>query len=245
MERLDHILIRVDNLENSVDDFRKAGFRVYFGASPEKAYNAMIYFQDNSFIELVDTSKFPLVLTFLAKIKITNLLGASYKRVGKYALSKNTFLDYAVYSQDIEGDYNRIKKEASKLYHLKRRDVLGRWVKWKLFALKDINLPFVMSDYFPCKYPENNACNHDNATLGIYKVSIRTTMDLFKLKTEILKLFTIKKDHIFLINDVLQITTANSIIEYRKGAKNEISEIKLNDLEIRQRGTLLKYGISN
>lgn len=245
MERLDHILIRVEDLEKSVNAFRRAGFRVYFGSKPAESYNAMIYFQDNSFIELVDTTKFPLLLTFLAKTKIINLFGAFYKRIGMYALSKDTILDYAVYSRDIEKHYNKIRAKASKLHCLKRVDSLGRALKWKLFVLKTRCLPFVMSDYCPCKYPEYNACHHKNNTLGIDQICIGTTMNLQKLKQEILNTFDVLEESLLLKDDVLEVATQNSVLKYKKGTRDKILGIQFNNLSPSVEMLLSEYRILN
>lgn len=243
MERLDHVLIQVDDLAESVNQFRLAGFRVYYGSEPNRAYNAMIYFQDNSFIELVDISKFPLILIFLAKSRLLNLLGGFYKRVGSYARSRNRYLDYAIYSKTINVDYERAKKNASRLHHLSRIDVLGERLEWKLFALKAPELPFVMSDYLPYKYPEETATNHKNNVLGIYKISIKTARDLAKMKEDIINLFDTSVDCLELTNQQLAIRTENTIIQYHSSTVDEIVGIELKNSKHESLSLVEKYGI--
>lgn len=242
MNRLDHVLIRVDNLETSVNDFRNAGFKVYFGTNYNDSYNAMIYFQDNTFIELVDTNRFPMILIFLAKTRIINLLGVFYKRIGRYALSTDIFLDYAIYSSDIEKYHEEVKKtQVSKLYHLKRIDSLGRTLKWRLFAFKKMYLPFVISNYSPCKYPETDACNHKNNVQGIFQLNICTKMDLSKLQEEMLNVLNLPPQNIVLEGNVLKITTSNTIVKYIKGKTDKIIGIQLDDLPSNIESLLLGY----
>lgn len=243
MERLDHVLIRVDDLEESVNQFRLAGFRVYYGAQREKAYNAMIYFEDDSFIELVDTTKFPFILNCLATSRITNLLGAFYKRIGAYARSKDRYLDYSVYSKNIEVDHERVSNKASKLYSLKRVDTLGTVLKWKLFAFSTLELPFVMSDYAPYKYPEEGATNHNNRVLGMNRLLINTTTDLAKLKESIIHLFNTAPDCIQLTERYLEIKTNNAIIQYATANVNAIVGVELKNLGPKEFSFIEAYGI--
>lgn len=244
MKRLDHILIRVDDLEKCVNDFRKAGFKVYFGTNIKDSYNAMIYFQDKIFIELIDTNKFPKRLVFLAKTRIINLLGAFYKRIGRYTLSKDTFLDYAIYSSNIEEHHDAVKKQVSRLHHLSRIDSFGRALKWKLFVFKKMHLPLVMSKYVPCKYPETDAYKHRNKVFGIHELNIGTTMDLLTLKEDLVDVFNLPEQNIFLEdNKTLKVITQNSIIRYRQGQKNKIIGIQLDSFTPNAALLLSEYGL--
>jgi len=230
MNRLDHILIRVDNLEKSVKDFRNAGFSVYLGTSHKDAHNAMVYFKDDSFIELVDSSKFPRMLVFLAKTRIINLLGSFYKRIGRYTLSKDTFLDYAIYSRNIEKQHDRAQNKVSRLHHLSRVDCFGQVLKWKLFVFKETYFPFVMSDYLPYKYPEMDADKHRNKVSGICQLNIETSSDLLKLQEHLLDVFQLPQKNIVLRDNTLEIITQNTSIKYIKGKTNKIIGIKLDHL---------------
>lgn len=243
MERLDHVLVRVSNLDKAVNQFRMAGFTVYYGAKPEQAYNAMIYFEDHSFIELVDTTKFPVLLRCLAKTKILNLGGSFYKRIGAYALSKERFLDYSIYSGAIEEDYKRIKTRGIKLHELKRTDVFGKKLQWKLFATNNNELPFVMSAYAPSKYPEVGANQHKNSIQGIQQLEIQTTHDLTALSQEIVAVFGTLAQNISLEQTYLEIKTQNATIRYIKGEVNKIRGIWLNSLAKSELNLSADYGI--
>ncbi|BDS09323.1 VOC family protein [Aureispira anguillae] len=244
MERLDHVLIRVDDLEACVNVFRRAGFKVYYGTQMENAYNAMIYFQDQSFIELVDTTKFPFLLKLLAKSKLLYVLGNFYRRIGAYALSNDLFLDYSIYAKDIEKQHERVKKKVSKLYHLKRKDVFGALLQWKLFVPSSSQLPFVMSDYKPHKLPEKNATEHKNKALGIRQVDIWTTYDLEKLQHEMLSVYDSNKAQLCLNGETLEIKTKNANIIYQKAQVNKIVSIRLNSIKPNLLSSLVDYGIS-
>lgn len=206
-------------------------------------YNAMIYFEDKSFIELIDINKFPRILVFLAKTRIINLFGAFYKRIGRYTLSKDTFVDYAIYNSDIEKYHEEVKSQVSRLHHLNRTDSLGRDLKWKLFVFKKMHLPIVMSNYTPCKYPEENAYNHPNNVLGIHQLSICTTMDLLALREELLMTFKLPQQNIVLKDKRLKVITQNSIIEYIKDKTNKIIGIQLDNLPPNKEALLSEYSL--
>ncbi|MDC7125883.1 MAG: VOC family protein [Spirochaetales bacterium] len=179
MHRLDHVLVRVDNIEEAVNKYSSAGFKVYLGSRGKKCYNGMIYFKNNTFIELVDQSKFPGILKFLAKKKILNKLGIMASRMALYAASDNFYLDYAVYNSSIGTFHETVKalvgKKVSKPMDFKRTDFFGHPLEWSLFAFDDLELPFVISDYKPVKLPEETAVNHPNGAVGIEHLIVETT----------------------------------------------------------------------
>lgn len=174
MMRLDHILIRVDNLEKAMADFREMGFNTYPGNAGKKCHHAMIYFQDDSFIELIDASKFPASLIFLSKIGLLNLFGPFFRRITHYAASGEQFLDYAVHTTGIDELYKRVKpnNKQLKLHQLKRANHLGTKLTWKLVVCDSMQLPFIMSDYSPDKLPVEDATAHPNGITGISKMWI-------------------------------------------------------------------------
>ncbi len=169
--KIDHILLRVDNLENAINDFRNIGFKVYLGNNKKNCHHAMIYFEDGSFLELIDQSKFPRIFKFLARIKILNLFGIIFKRFASYCVSKERFLDLAVLSDDIDSFYEKAENK-SKLINMTRKNHLNQNINWKLFAFDKMHLPFVMSEYKPNRFPENDAYIHKNGVLGIKQIDI-------------------------------------------------------------------------
>lgn len=172
--RLDHILIRVDNLEKAMTDFREMGFNIYPGNAGKKCHHAMIYFQDESFIELIDPSKFPASLTFLSKVGVLNLFGPFFRRITHYVTSGEQFLDYSVHTATIEEMYRCTKPNNKKLrmHQLKRVNHSGTKIGWKLVVSENMELPFIMSDYSPAKLPVKEAAIHPNGITGISELTI-------------------------------------------------------------------------
>ncbi|MEL6537004.1 MAG: VOC family protein [Bacteroidota bacterium] len=170
---LDHILIRVDDLASAVAEFESMGFKVYYGNAKKNCHHAMIYFQNGTFLELVDPNKFPGLFRFLAKKGWLDALGIQFKRFAHYAKSQDRFLDFAVLSQDIQAFYQASEElKRSKLMDMKRKNHVGARVEWKLFAFEPMELPFIMSAYTPHRLPEPQADKHENGVLGIQQMAI-------------------------------------------------------------------------
>ena len=50
--KISHVLYKVNNLEDTVSQFRNQGFTVEYGKK-DKPYNALIYFEEGPYIESV------------------------------------------------------------------------------------------------------------------------------------------------------------------------------------------------
>lgn len=174
--KIGHILIRVNDLSKAVKDFEEMGFTVIYGSNKKRARNAMIYFQDGSFLELFCVSKNKLVkkmLRFFIKI---------FKPFGFPIFSR-----YLMYLEDGEGltdwaldcvpsnDYDSIVKyietymNLSKTKTMKRKEEDGVVVSWKMTVPKDSQYPFFMSSYFP---EINHPKQHPNGIIGIKSVHL-------------------------------------------------------------------------
>jgi hypothetical protein len=57
--RISHVLYRVSDLHQAVEKLRDAGFIVEYGTEPEKAYNALIWFEQGCFVEIFKSSTLP------------------------------------------------------------------------------------------------------------------------------------------------------------------------------------------
>lgn len=168
---IDHVLIRVENLQDAISDFEGIGFKVYYGNNKKSCHHAMIYFQDGSFLELIDQTKFPKFFKFLARKGMLALFGILFKRFAHYCISKERFLDFAILSENIV-QFHQKSKNKSKLLNMTRKNHLGQVVKWKLFSFDKLNLPFVMSEYKPNRFPEEIAFMHQNDILSIKEIEI-------------------------------------------------------------------------
>lgn len=169
----DHILIRVDDLAHAVKEFESCGFNVHYGNAKKNCHHAMIYFQDGTFLELVDPSKFPGLYRFLAKSGFLGRLGTLFQRFALYALSPNRLMDFAVLVPEIEKFHGHKRAlKPTKLLKMKRKNHAGQTLRWELFAFKPLSLPFAMSAYTPIRLPEPHADQHTNGVLGIQQMQV-------------------------------------------------------------------------
>ncbi len=167
--RLSHILYKVKNLDEAVKDFENMGFTVRYGTKKEKAFNALIWFEEGPFIELFTVSKFAKILTFLMKI------------FGKRAIARrfDYFIDadYGWVEYSIENERETLDIENEKLRNFgikyssmngKRTNINGLKLKWKLSIPLDLNFPFLMSAYTPNPRPKHIV--HKNGAKSVSKL---------------------------------------------------------------------------
>lgn len=92
---IDHIVILVDDLDAAVSQYDKLGFVAEAGGRhPRYTHNALIAIGDGSYIEL---------------ISFYELEGADAHRWFKYRASNGGLIDYAVLTDDLEAEIERLK----------------------------------------------------------------------------------------------------------------------------------------
>lgn len=230
IDQLDHVLIKVGNLTEAVTDFRRMGFTTYYGSSPEnKAYNAMVYFEDGTFIELVDTNRFPLLFRKLLQWKMLKPLGFMLNRVTDYVLAENGPIDYCVHSSNIASDHKDLGVyfHLTKIRQMNRMNHLRKKVSWSLFSTSKKVIPFVISDYTPEKLPKSNAICHDNDACGIGELNLSIDSNTFKDATYLLSLFYLKdieRIHIRAVRFKLKTCQIN----YHQSFKTSIDSLVIN-----------------
>jgi len=172
---LDHILVRVDSLDEAINDFEKAGFRVCLGRAGKKQYNALIYFKDGPYLELLAPSTFPWFLSLLHVTRFSFLLGYFGARVAHYLGVKKRILDWAIgvgdaraYRAELacKGDFSRVRA-------MSKINCEGVRVSWELFAPKSFDVPFLISDYTPFVVPHPLFCEHSNGITSIRRLCYR------------------------------------------------------------------------
>ncbi len=167
--RLSHILYKVKNLHEAVKDFEEMGFTVRYGTKKEKAFNALIWFEEGPFIELFTIKKSSKILTLMLKL------------IGKKSVAKrfNYFVDakYGWCEYSIENTREDLEKENIKLKEMnceygvlngRRNNINGLKLKWKLSIPMDLGLPFLMSAYTPDPRPKSII--HKNGAKSVSKL---------------------------------------------------------------------------
>ncbi|MEM7798728.1 MAG: VOC family protein [Chloroflexota bacterium] len=244
MKRIDHILIKVDDLHAGVAEFKRAGFNVYYGKAPEKAYNALIYLQDDSFLELVDTSAIPWYFRLLTRMGIIRLIHTLYNRMGNFAFKAGPLLDYVVYTPDIEATYARVKSKSSAMVHGKREKPNGTVVSWDCFAPKEIDWPFLKSDYDPGQISAEETDEQPNGITGIQSMDVTYAGDPADFRERFMHYYAIDSGRMQTDGKNFCIQTDNAKVNYIWSNQHKITGVTLRPLNRMIDEKLGKYGLS-
>ena len=165
---LSHVLYKVSNLNKSVNEFIKKGFHVEFG-SKKNPHNALIYFSEGPYIELIEKSPVSKFSKSLLK-----LIGKQ-KLVDRFNNWENSKLGYfeiclETYSNNFKNEIKILNRYDQKYFitSSKRLDPKNRLLKWKLLFPMEINLPFFMTYFNIDPKPKNFV--HPNGISKIKKV---------------------------------------------------------------------------
>ncbi|MEM1257321.1 MAG: VOC family protein [Bacteroidota bacterium] len=187
-----HILYKVKDLKQGVEQFRQQGFTVEYGTK-KKYYNALIYFAEGPYLELVGNLKLPKVLKLILKIVG---MGKVVERLDAWNHAKEGLIDVCLenYRTDLEEEKKVLKKFGQKYLerNSKRLDQKDRLLKYKVLFPFALDLPFLMT-YFSVD-PKPKTHIHSNGITGIKSISYGTKEEFIPLinalcKDETLKLF--------------------------------------------------------
>ena len=195
--KVSHVLYKTNNLEASFKEFEKLGYKVVYG-SRKKPHNALIYFSEGPYIELLEkapvSSFLKVILRLLGKAKVVD-------RFNSWENSTEGFFEIC-----LENNTTNFKKEEKILakfgedYFItnsKRIDVSNRVLKWKLLFPNQIKIPFLMTQFNINPKPKNFV--HPNKIKRIKQISYSTEASIIPVINElcnddILQLFIGKRD---------------------------------------------------
>lgn len=169
---LDHVVVLVDDLEEAVRDYGELGFNVSPGGRHDNGvtHNALIPFDDNSYIELLAFTKGlgamgelrPSEATFLHRVKVR---GAAGEGLVDYALRSDVLM------QDIRLARGRgIPFEAVSTGGRRRPE--GLEMRWQYVMTSSLMLPFLITDISEhrLRVPDGEARRHPNGATGLLRL---------------------------------------------------------------------------
>ena len=195
--KVSHVLYKTNNLEASFKEFEKLGYKVVNG-SRKKPHNALIYFSEGPYIELLEkapvSSFLKVILRLLGKGKVVD-------RFNSWENSTEGFFEIC-----LETNTTNFKKEEKILakfeegYFItnsKRIDASNRVLKWKLLFPNQTKIPFLMTKFNINPKPKNFV--HPNKIKRIKQISYSTEASIIPVINElcnddILQLFIGKRD---------------------------------------------------
>lgn len=208
MFKCSHIVCKVDNLSKVVKDFKELGFNIEWGSNPDKAHNALIWFEKGPFIEFYQPPKILKYFSFF----IGAVWGSPMKnRLTGYLNMKNGWCDAAF--ERFDYDENSYDENNKNLFSLKKNRIDfkkagiktsriakgsrvrldGKKVKYSVFIPEPHGWPFIVSGYnFPQRPKkiehENGAKEVVSMKIGVLENNLNSFEAFYKkepiLKTE-------------------------------------------------------------
>lgn len=179
--KISHLIYKVDNLTKAVQQFETYGFTVEYGKK-EEPYNALIYMNDHTYIELIQNQNITPVLVFLLKLfGMRDYLESSLEQ----EQHEEGFMRFAVHmkvedKRKLREKYKNIFGAGTFWVPIQREDIHGNRLKCKCLMPSNATLPFFNTE-FACENLWN--VTHKNGVVGIKKVVYSATdleLEFFK-----------------------------------------------------------------
>jgi len=181
---LDHMVIVVSDLDEAIKNFNSLGFLVERGGVNGTAHNALIFFRDGTYIELISTIS-PRTRAFfrlLCSTGIMSLLGrirpSITQRFFSWFSQPPGLRDWCFRTSSLDNTISHLRANGiealdAKQYSRTRPD--GEVATWRLAGTLSRNLPFFIEDETPTevRVPFKDACQHPNGVNGISAVVLR------------------------------------------------------------------------
>ncbi|MEY8413554.1 VOC family protein [Lachnospiraceae bacterium 62-26] len=172
---ISHILYKVDNLKVGAELFEDRGFKVEYG-SPKNPHNALVYFNDGSYIEIIQNMGFTKPLAFiLRKIGYKDFVDGMLKQEN----SPEGYIRIAFENED--DSFFREKSildqlgQKSVIVPIKRKDIKGDVLQCKCLFPFNASYPFVKSKFL--NFSERDI-KHPNGAVGIGAVEYHTSWEI-------------------------------------------------------------------
>lgn len=163
LTQIDHIVIAVSDLEQTIIDYRELGFSVYPGGEHPggRSHNALVIFEDGTYFELIAFKK----------------ENPGWRWWDVWKQHGEGLIDYALLPTEPENDYAAIRARGLALegpIEGGRTRLDGEVLVWKNARPASANLPFFCGDVTPrtLRVPEGEIRSHANGALGVASVTV-------------------------------------------------------------------------
>lgn len=184
--RAGHVIYKVSDLKQGVEEWREKGFVVEYG-SKKDPYNAIIYFSEGPYIELLASTGMPSI--FKKLLRLLGLKGV-VNRFDRWDSGEDYWCGFCM--EKDAGSLNEeikqlgiYKRKGFYLKNAKRTDLKDRKLKYKCFFPAEISLPFLMSYFNIDPKPKNFI--HPNGYRRISKIKFATTVEVASVINRLLK----------------------------------------------------------
>jgi catechol 2,3-dioxygenase-like lactoylglutathione lyase family enzyme len=172
--RFSHVLIRVDDLHAAVAAYTALGFQCVSGGPAGRARNALIYFEDGPFLELLR----PPAASGAAGLAMAARLGRSTaRRFRRWADSPEGLVEFALETDDADLRAVRAELRAAgsplgRAFETARTRLDGVRLTWQMAAPPALDLPFVMSAYSPPDAQPLDVRRHENGARRLVSLEL-------------------------------------------------------------------------
>lgn len=177
--KVSHILYKVEDLDEAVEQYRKDGFVVEYGVK-KNPYNALVYFSDGPYLELFSHSNMPkwikLLLNIAGKTKMVARMNAwDNAKEGLMAVCLETPKD------NLEEEKAILKNHQQRFFEVnsKRLDTQNRLLRYKVLFPDEMSLPFLMTYFNVDPKPKNFV--HPNGVKSIKSITFGTKQALIPI----------------------------------------------------------------
>ena len=176
--KIGHIIIKVKDLHQVVKDYEALGFTITWGSNPQKAYNALIYLADGSFLELIRANLMNPVIQPVV-LAVARLVLPFGKRAWSWHKRPMGFIGYAVdTTEEFTQTVTQTREQGIRIHkpmHATRTRPDNIKLSWFVALPNRVDLPFIMSPYDPHIPPSQTAITHGNGALGVKDMIIGST----------------------------------------------------------------------
>ncbi|OEV12820.1 VOC family protein [Streptomyces nanshensis] len=170
MLRCSHILCKVDDIHSTVLDYRELGFSLQWGSIPERAHNALLWFEQGPFVEFFELPRAFRLLKWPATLGYGAAAG---ERLARWAGPGEGWRDLALETDDtaLAGVRTTLKSggvKTSRVMRGRRTPPDGVPVRYQFLTVRPSGLPFVVSAYDPPQRPAD--VRHPNGAQHIATV---------------------------------------------------------------------------
>ncbi|MGL6198955.1 MAG: VOC family protein [Lachnospiraceae bacterium] len=178
--KVSHVIYKVQDLNKGVEEFRAKGFEVEYGKK-KNPYNALIYFSEGPYIELLASTGMPsLVKTILGLFakgkKLLNRLNYWDHHPGGYC-----GLALENYKDNLDAERAMLKKYEQDCSQInsRRNDTKGRQLRFKCAYPYELQIPFYMTYFNIDPKPKNFV--HPNGVKRISHITYGVRKELFPI----------------------------------------------------------------
>ena len=181
--KVGHVLYKTNNLKAAFKAFKKLGFNVEYG-SRSKPHNALIYFSEGPYIELLEKAPISPFIKLILRLKGRGLL---VERFNSWENAKEGFFEICLENEttNFEKEIRILNKfkEGFFVTRSKRIDPSHRVLTWKLLFPNQIKIPFLMTKFSINPKPNNFV--HPNKVKRIKKISYGTDLKFISILNEL------------------------------------------------------------